>query len=133
MDGVRRKLRAFLRITEGGRGVRERGEPTVFDSFMPLCWYDSLSRSLSALRVWRRGADAPAGRSAGGARSLLQHLVDGRSPQWRRHETLDGQAEYAYRLRADRWQELSHHGARAAGGQRTGADAAGSAAHAHHL
>ena len=83
--------------------------------------------------VWRRGADASAGRSAGGARSLFQHLVDGRPPQWRRHEALDGQAEHADRLRAHRWQELSHHGPRPAGGQRTGADAARSAADAHHL
>ena len=41
--------------------------------------------------------NASAGRSAGGARSLFQHLVDGRPPEWRRHEALDRQAEHADR------------------------------------
>src|SRR5262245_722528 len=90
---------------------------TVFEGFMSLCWYDSLDCSHAARPVWRRGTDASPGGSAGGARSLFQHLVDGRPPQWRWHKALDGQAEYAYRVRPHRWQELSHHGARTAGGE----------------
>ncbi len=59
---------------------------------MPLCLYDSWYRSHAARRAWRRRATASAGRSAGGARSIFQYLVDVRPSQWRRHEALDGQA-----------------------------------------
>ena len=52
------------------------------------------------------GADAPAGRSAGGPRSVFQYLVCRRPLERCRHDPLDREAEQLVRAGTDRWQGL---------------------------
>src|SRR5579871_6651955 len=89
--------------------------------------------NFSYRRSGRDCPDAPTRHPPGSPRSLFQHLVDFRPPEWRWHEALDGEGEQPHRVCPNRRQGLPDHGTRAAALRGAAADAAGGHADANHL